>query len=118
MPKILKDKLREFLHDYRLNCYKQAHDPAAVHALEREAKTLVDQILAQNFHYHPHQHVDPSRAEMMSVVHGYVTEAILPPVLTKLANRVALLQKRQELAMDMFQKMLNYLSEEEETERE
>ncbi|MFO0984743.1 MAG: hypothetical protein U1E76_23965 [Planctomycetota bacterium] len=114
MPKILKAKLREFLHDYRLSCYKLAHDPVAVQTLEKDAKVLVDQILAQNFHYHPHRQVDANRAEMMNVVHWYVTESILPPVLSKLANRIALLQKRQELAMEMFQNMLNYLSEEEQ----
>jgi len=113
MPKILKAKLREFLHDYRLNCYKLAHDPGAVQSLEKEAKLLVDHILSQNFHYHSHGQVDPNRAETMNMVHWYVTEAIMPPVLSKLSSRIVLLQRRQELAMEMFQKMLNYLSEEE-----
>ncbi|MEW6743423.1 MAG: hypothetical protein AB1486_11755 [Planctomycetota bacterium] len=114
MPKILKAKVRELIHDYKVGCFKLVHDPEAHAAVEREAETLVRDLLSQEFHYHFHREVDPHRAESINLIHWYASEALLPPVLRKIAERILVLEKRAELHLEFMRRTLELVSEEGE----
>jgi len=117
MPKVLKAQLHAFLHEYKRAVFELEHDPEARVARERHANEFVDEVLDQKFHYHFHQKVDPERVESIQLIHNYCREALLPPVISRLAERVLLLEQKHLAALDLVEGVLAKLTEESEADR-
>lgn len=98
MHRVDRSQLREILHDYKRECFRLAHSEER-EQVESEAKRLVDEIVGLKFHYQFHKPVDPERAEILDLIDHYCREAVLPPVLKVLAERIVLIEKRQEAAI-------------------
>ena len=113
MPKILKAQIRKFLHDYSKEVFKVEHEQDHVDKRHEAAERLVKEILDQKFHYHLHQKVDPDRAETIQLIHNYCTEALLPPVLQRMAADVLLAQEKHTVAMDLIRRVLDTLAEDD-----
>lgn len=111
MPRALKAKMHEFLHDYRKRVFELEHEEAERHSREEKAHEFVDEVLDQKFHYHFHKKVDPERAETIQLIHNYCREALMPPVVSRLAERVMLAEQRHQAALSLVQRMLDHLAE-------
>lgn len=111
MHRVDKTQIHEILHDYKKACFLLEHESGLHEAVEREKKRLVDLILAQNFHYHFHKPPNPERAEVLSLIENYVREAVLPPVVGKLVERIVVLEKRQENGVRCLERLITLLAE-------
>mgnify|MGYP003573188590 FL=1 len=114
MPKILKAQIRSFLHDYRKEVFELEHAEDKLEKRRQAAGDFAQDVLDQKFHYHLHKKVDPDRVEVIQLIHNYCTEALLPPILLRLAEEILLGQERHVVALDMVRQVLDTLAEEDE----
>lgn len=117
MPKVLKAQLHAFLHDYHKRIFELQHDHGEIEGREKSAAEFVEEVLDQKFHYHFHKKVDPSRAETIQLIHNYCREAMLPPVMSKLTERVILLEQRHGAALELVQSVMDMLAKEQEQDQ-
>ncbi len=113
MPKVLKTQLSSFLHDYKKHVFELEHDARKVEARKLAAGKLAREILDQKFHYHVREKVDASKAEMLQMIHHYCTEALLPPVVMRLAEQYLLAEERHAVTLSVMKDMLEALAEQE-----
>lgn len=108
MQNLDRAQVSEILHDYKKECFQYQHSTEH-DVVAREATRLVDEVLAQNFHFHVHKPLNPERAEILGMIENYTREAVLPPVVNKLAERVVLLEKRHEAAIKAMERLLQLI---------
>jgi len=113
MPRLLRSQIRGFLHDYKKRVFELEHDPHLVEQRRDLVKRFVGEVLAEKTHYHFHRKIEPAHAETLDLIYDFCHEALLPPVVTRLAERLAILEARQHAALEMAQRVLDTLAEEE-----
>lgn len=111
MPMQLRAEIHRFLHDYRKSVFALEHDPEAIQTRQQRVESFVHELLDQKFHYHLHQKVDRTRADMIQLIHHYCQEALLPPIVNRLAERVVFMEQRHAKALELVEKVLDKLSE-------
>jgi hypothetical protein len=104
-----RKQVNEILHDYKKECFQLEHGSEHHDTVVRGRQKLVDEILAQNFHFHFHRSPTPQAAETFNIIENYVREAVLPPVVSKLAERVVLLEKRQAAGLKALERILDLI---------
>src|SRR5688572_26030594 len=87
-------KLKELLHDYKRNVFQLAHHQKDVESITEECVHMTEDVLQQHYTYHFHKLPDANRAEIINMISNYVREAILPPVVRKMAERHVVLERR------------------------
>lgn len=87
-------KLKELLHDYKRNVFQLAHHQKDVESITQDCMHLTEDVLQQHYRFHFHQLPDANRAEIINMISNYVREAILPPVVQKMAERHVVLERR------------------------
>ncbi len=112
MAPLLKTQIHAYLHDYKKRVFELEHDPKLVAARTDHVQRIVKEILGEKSHYHFHQKVDPSNAAMLDLIYDFCHEAMLPPVVTRLAERIAALESRQQASIDLVTRLLEGLSSE------
>jgi hypothetical protein len=118
MPRVLKTKLHAFLHDYRKRVFELQHEHDQVDRRRQAAEEFVEEVLDQKFHYHFHKKVDPEQAETIQLIHNYCREAMFPPIMSRLTERVLLLEERHVAALDLVHRILDELAEDLELSSE
>ena len=113
MATLVKAQIRQFLHDYKKRVFELEHDPKIEEARRTQLAKYVTEVLSEKSRFKFHQKVDKSQAETLDLIYDFCHEAILPPVVTKLAERVVVLESRQPAFLEMVQKVLEALSQEE-----
>jgi len=101
MPHQLRAQIHDFLHEYRRRVFDLEHDADLVEKRKGRAKEFADELLDQKFHYHFHKKIDEERAEFIQLIHNYCREALLPPILERLAQREALIEQRHQAALEL-----------------
>ena len=114
MHRVDRSQVNEILHSYKKECYLLQHDSQAHDGVEKEAGRLVDGVLSQNFHYHFHKPVNPERAETLGMIENYTREAVLPPVVGKLAERIVVLEKRHEAGVRALEALIHLFDDQSE----
>lgn len=109
MHRIDKRQVNEIIHDYKKECFQLEHTSEQHEAVLKGRQRLVEEILAQNFHYKFHRSPTPELAETFNTIENYVREAVLPPVVSKLAERVVLLEKRQAAGLKALERILDLI---------
>lgn len=115
MPKQLKEQLRHFLHDYRKRVFELEHDPKLVEQRRESVKRFCSEVLDEKAHFHFHNKIDKAHADTLDLIYDFCHEALLPPIVTKITERVAMLEARQQATIDMVQRVLDVLAQEEAT---
>ncbi len=113
MPQLLKAQIRGFLHDYKKRVFELEHDGHLLEERRDRVKRFVSDVLSEKAHYHFHQKIDKAHADTLDLIYDFCHEALLPPVVGKLAERIAVLEARQQAAIEMVQKVLDSLAAEE-----
>jgi len=113
MPKVLKAQIQTFLHDYKKRVFEIEHDPKHVEQRKAQVHRVVSQILDEKSHFHLHQKVDASNAATLDLIYDFCHEALLPPVVGRIAERILSLEARQEACLDMVKKMLDAFAQED-----
>ena len=114
MPKVLKAQIRSFLHDYKKKVFELEHDPKMVDQRKEAVTRFVSQVLSEKSHFHFHKKIDPAHAATLDLIYDFSHEAMLPPIVSKLADRILALEARQSAALDLVHRMLEALAMEEE----
>ena len=114
MAKLLKAQIRGFLHDYKKRVFELEHDAKLVEQRKEQVKRFVGEVLSEKAHYHFHQKIDKAHADTLDLIYDFTHEAVLPPVVARLAERIAVLEARQHAALEMAQRVLDTLAAEEE----
>jgi hypothetical protein len=104
-------KLKELLHDYKRNVFQLAHHQRDVQSIQQECLHITEGVLQQHYTYHFHKLPDANRAEIINMISNYVREAVLPPVVGKLAERHVVLERRVEALEQLLAASLEALSQ-------
>jgi hypothetical protein len=115
MPKVLKAQIRSYLHDYKKKVFEIEHDPNVMLQRKEAVQKFVAQVLDEKSHFHFHQKIDPAHADTLDLIYDFCHEAMLPPIIGKIADRVLALEARQQAALDMVQRVLDSLAQEDES---
>ncbi|HET6162802.1 MAG TPA: hypothetical protein VFG37_03995 [Planctomycetota bacterium] len=113
MPKVLKAQIRSFLHDYKKRVFEIEHDPKLVEQRKSQVHKVVAQILDEKSRFHLHQKVDATNAATLDLIYDFCHEALLPPVVGKIADRILSLEARQAACLEMVHKMLDAFAADE-----
>ena len=105
-------KFKELLHPYKLEVFHTEHDKRSVQEITTECLHLTEDVLRQKVRFHFHEMPDKDRAEITNLIHDYVREAVLPPVVEKLVLRQVVLEKRLTALLHLTEKILETLSAE------
>ncbi len=109
MNRLDHSQVHEILHDYRKECYRLQHAPDAHEAVAREQKRIVEEILQANHHFVFHKPVNAAQAEIFTMIEDYTREAVLPPVLNRLVERLVVLEKRQEAGIRCLERLIHLI---------
>jgi len=109
-------KLKELLHDYKRNVFQLAHHQKDADVIAKECMHITEDVLQQHYNFHFHRLPDADRAEIINMISNYVREAILPPLVTKLAERELVLERRVAALENLLAASLEVLSENREAE--
>jgi len=87
-------KFKELLHDYKRNVFQLAHHQKDVESITEECVHITEDVLQQHYTFHFNKLPDANRAEIINMISNYVREAVLPPVVRKMAERHVVLERR------------------------
>jgi len=103
-------KFEELLHQYKKDVFNLQHNHKDVDSITKECMVLCEDVLRQKYHYHFHRLPDANRAEIINMINNYTREAILPPVVEKIAQRLVLQDRRLDAMQHLIETMLEVLS--------
>ena len=90
----MQKKFQELLHHYKVHVFHQEHDKQSVEQLTSDCLHITEDVLSKKYHYHFNKLPDANRAEIINMISNYVREAVLPPVVRKMAERHVVLERR------------------------
>ena len=113
----MKESFQNLLINYKQKSFKLYHETKDVKEdLLKEVNQISKEILSQKFHYTFHKEPNKERAEVFNMIYNFTTEALLPPILDKMIERIVILEKRHEMLLDMVIEGLEVLSEDKKIE--
>jgi hypothetical protein len=101
---------QELLHQYKRDVFQLQHHRKDVDAITKECMHVCEDVLRQKYHYHFHKLPDANRAEIINMINNYTREAILPPVVERMVQRIVLQEKRIDALQALIERMLEALS--------
>ncbi len=110
----MKKKFRDLLHRFKVDSFKAAHPSEADEELGREIKRFTEHALNDAFHYHFRKDPSPERLETFNMIKNYTREALMPPVIEKMMQRVVAAERQQRLIVKLMDDLLESLSEDED----
>ncbi|PIE22486.1 MAG: hypothetical protein CSA62_12180 [Planctomycetota bacterium] len=109
----MRQKLRNILHQYKIDAFKFSHDHENLDEIAAEALTYSDDALNNAYNYHFHKLPDASRAEIINMIQNYTVEALLPPVVEKIMQRIVILERQQDRMLKMVESIIEELDSDE-----
>ena len=108
----MQRKLKELLHDYKRQVFQLEHHQKDVEGITEQCMHITEEVLQQHYKFHFHKLPDANRAEIINMISNYVREAILPPVVQRLAERHVVQERRIEALEKLLAASLEVLSQE------
>lgn len=112
MATLAKSELHAFFHDYKKRVFELEHDSAQIAARQAQVAKSVGEILGEKSRFKFHQKVDPKNAATLDLIYDFCHEALLPPVVTRLVERIAVLEARQAASLDLIAKVMERTADE------
>ena len=109
----MKKRFQKLLHHYKVEAFKISHDSDAVRDMAKEILEFTEQTLNNEFHYHFEQDPSPEQIERIKWIKSFTVEALLPPVIEKLATRIAIIEKQHEELVGLVGEILETLSDDD-----
>ncbi len=107
----MHSQLKDLLHDYKRNVFQLAHHKKDVEGITKDSLHLTEDVLQQHYKFHFDKLPDANRAEIINMISNYVRQAILPPVVQKMAERHVVLERRVEALEKLLAASLELLSQ-------
>lgn len=111
MP-LTRKRLHDLLHDFRKESFQIDHDPDSLHRIHDQCKEIADSVLRDKFEYHFHKLPNADRVEIINMIHNYTTEAILPPIITRITERQMVQEEKLARVVKLVEDALEALSSE------
>ena len=112
----MRKKFHDLLHHYKVDAFKISHNNESVAERTQEILKFTEEALSNEYHYHFHEKPDAAQMETLTMVKNFTLEAILPPVLEKLVQRIIVLEQQHEAMVGLVDKILEALSESSSSE--
>lgn len=113
----MKKKFRKLLHAYRVRAFKATHAEEAADEATDEMLSSTGEALNNAYEYHFHRDPSPKQIETLNMIKNYTLEALLPPVVEKIMRRLDRLEKQHAALVDLVDRILEELSDDEAAER-
>lgn len=110
----MRKKFKDLLHNYKVEAFKVSHNTEQLEAITNEILHHTEEALNNAYHYHFHQDPDPKRIETFNMIRNFTLESLLPPVVEKIMRRVVVLEHQHSELVQLFDGILEVLSEDEE----
>lgn len=110
----MKEKFRKLLHAYRVQAFKAAHPDDPVDDRSRETLPSTGEALNNAYEYHFQRDPSPKQIETLNMIKNYTLEALLPPVVEKIMRRLDSLEKQHAALVDLVDRILEELSDEDQ----
>lgn len=107
----MRKKFHDLLHQYKVEAFKISHNNECVEERTREILDFTEQALNNAYHYQFHKEPDAEKLEILTLVKNFTLEAIMPPVVEKLTQRIVVLERQQEAMVKLVDHILEALSE-------
>lgn len=111
MYQVSRDRVNQILHDYKKECYFIEHRSGVHEQVAHETQRVVKELLTLSHHYEFHQKPTPERAEILNMIENYVREAILPPILNRLVERILVLDRRHQAGVRCLERLIGLFEE-------
>ncbi len=107
----MKKRLQEILHQYKVDSYRLGHSPDSLQDITKECLHFSDDALKNAYHYHFHKLPDANRVEIINMINNYTVEAILPPVVEKIMQRIVILERQHKALLGAIEQVCEELSD-------
>ncbi|MCA8942188.1 MAG: hypothetical protein KDB80_06465 [Planctomycetes bacterium] len=107
----MRKKFHALLHAYKVEAFKISHNNECVQDRTRDILQFTEQALNNAYHYQFHGEPDQRRVETLTLIKNFTLEAILPPVVEKLVQRISVLERQHEAMVQLVDGLLEELSE-------
>lgn len=111
MYRVSRERVHQVLHDYKKECFFLEHRSGVQEQVEAETQRIVKEMLAIPHRFEFHSKPTPEQAVMLNLIEDYVREAVLPPILHKLVERVLIVERRHQAGARALER-LSHLFEE------
>ena len=112
----MKKKFKDLLHHYKVEAFKVAHNTEHLEEVTKEILNFTDEAFNNAYHFHFHEDPDPRQIESFNRIKHFTLEALLPPVVEKIMRRVVVLEKQHQQLVELFDQILEVLSEDGEAQ--
>ena len=111
----MKKKFKDLLHQYKVEAFKISHGSEQATETTREILRFTEEALNNAYHFHFHKDPSPERLETFTMIKNYTLEALMPPVIEKIMERVDALERQHESVVRLIDNILEVLSEDDMT---
>ncbi len=107
----MRKKFHDLLHAYKVEAFKISHNNECVKDRTNEILEFTEQALNNAYTFHFHGDPDPAKLETLTEVKNFTLEAIMPPIVEKLVQRIHVLEKQHEAMVGLVDNILEQLSD-------
>jgi hypothetical protein len=111
MYRVSRERVHQVLHDYKKECFFLEHRSGTHEQVEQETRKIVKELLAIPHHFQFHTQPTPERAEILNLIEDYVREAVLPPILNRLVERLLVIERRHQAGVRALERFSNLFEE-------
>jgi len=105
-------KFKKILTEYKKESTKiHRHSSLKIDKITKEAWKKTYDILKNDYLYRFHKKPENSHVETINLVHHYVSEAVLPPIIEKLEEEIIINRRKHDLILNAIETMLEILSD-------
>ncbi len=109
----MKKKFKDLLHRYKVEAFKVSHNSDQIPEIAQEIAQFTEETLKGAYHYQFHEDPDPERIATFNMIKNFTLEALLPPVLERITQRIVVLEKQHSELVRLVDEILEVLSDDE-----
>lgn len=111
MYRVSRERVHQVLHDYKKECFFLEHRSGVHEQVESETARVVKELLAIPHRFEFHSKPTAEQAEMLNLIEDYVREAVLPPILNKLVERLLIAERRHHAGVRALERLTHLFEE-------
>jgi flagellar motor switch protein FliG len=109
MHQVSREQVHQILHDFKKECYLLEHRSGLHDQVEQEVQRTVRELLSLSHRYEFHRQPTKERAEIFNMIENYTREAVLPPILNRLVERMVVLEGRQAAGVRCIERLIHVI---------
>jgi len=114
----VRKKFHDLLHAYKVEAFKVSHTNECVNERTQEILQFTEEALNNAYHFHFDKNPDPARLEALTEIKNFTLEAIMPPILEKIVQRLVVHERQHDAMVKLVDGILEVLSDDRAKARE